>query len=64
MEAHPASAVDDAHGAFVAAILVAALAFGLRLVGAIGVGLALVALFLLSWTPQNFEDYESLFLTE
>jgi nitrogen fixation/metabolism regulation signal transduction histidine kinase len=29
-------------------------------IGAIGVGLALVALFLLSWTPQNFEDYESL----
>jgi nitrogen fixation/metabolism regulation signal transduction histidine kinase len=28
--------------------------------GAIGVGLALVALFLLSWTPQNSEDYESL----
>jgi len=30
------------------------------IVGAIGVGLALVALFLLSWTPQNSEDYESL----
>lgn len=29
-------------------------------VGAIGVGLAMVALFLLSWTPQNSEDYESL----
>jgi len=29
-------------------------------VGVIGVGLALVALFLLSWTPQNSEDYESL----
>lgn len=28
--------------------------------GVIGVGLALVALFLLSWTPQNSEDYESL----
>lgn len=32
-------------------------------VGAIGVGLALVALFLLSWTPQNSEDYESLHIT-
>lgn len=30
------------------------------MVSAIGVGLALVALFLLSWTPQNSEDYESL----
>lgn len=29
-------------------------------VSAIGAGLALVALFLLSWTPQNSEDYESL----
>jgi len=29
-------------------------------VGVIGVGLALIALFLLSWTPQNSEDYESL----
>ena len=29
-------------------------------VGAIGVGLALFALFLLSWTPQNSDDYESL----
>jgi nitrogen fixation/metabolism regulation signal transduction histidine kinase len=29
-------------------------------VGIIGVGLALVALFLLSWTPQNSDDYESL----
>lgn len=29
-------------------------------VGVIGVGLALVALFLLSWTPQNSADYESL----
>ena len=29
-------------------------------VGVIGVGLALVALFLLSSTPQNSEDYESL----
>ena len=29
-------------------------------VGAIGVVLALVALFLLSWTPQNSDDYESL----
>ena len=29
-------------------------------VGVIGVGLALGALFLLSWTPQNSEDYESL----
>ena len=28
--------------------------------GVIGVGLALVALALLSWTPQNSEDYESL----
>ena len=28
--------------------------------GVIGVGLALVALFLLSWTPENSEDYESL----
>jgi two-component system, NtrC family, nitrogen regulation sensor histidine kinase NtrY len=27
--------------------------------GAIGVGLALVALFLLGWTPQNPKDYES-----
>jgi nitrogen fixation/metabolism regulation signal transduction histidine kinase len=32
-------------------------------VGAIGVGLALIALFLLSWTPQNSEDYESLHIT-
>ncbi|MDA0681564.1 MAG: ATP-binding protein [Proteobacteria bacterium] len=32
-------------------------------VGVIGVGLALVALFLLSWTPQNSEDYESLHIT-
>jgi nitrogen fixation/metabolism regulation signal transduction histidine kinase len=30
------------------------------IVGATGVVLALVALFLLSWTPQNSEDYESL----
>ncbi len=29
-------------------------------IGVIGVGLALVALFLLSWTPQNSEEYESL----
>lgn len=29
-------------------------------VGVIGVGLALVALFLLSWTPQNTDDFESL----
>ena len=29
-------------------------------VGIVGVGLALVALFLLSWTPQNSENYESL----
>ena len=28
--------------------------------GVIGAGLALVALALLSWTPQNSEDYESL----
>lgn len=28
--------------------------------GAIGVGLAFIALFLLSWTPQNSEDFESL----
>ena len=33
------------------------------IVGVIGVGLALVALFLLSWTPQNSEDYESLHIT-
>ena len=32
-------------------------------VGVVGVGLALVALFLLSWTPQNSEDYESLHIT-
>jgi nitrogen fixation/metabolism regulation signal transduction histidine kinase len=32
----------------------------IAVVGVIGVGLALVALFLLSWTPQNSEDYESL----
>jgi nitrogen fixation/metabolism regulation signal transduction histidine kinase len=32
----------------------------ITVLGAIGVGLALVALFLLSWTPQNSEDYESL----
>jgi nitrogen fixation/metabolism regulation signal transduction histidine kinase len=30
------------------------------MVGAIGVGLAIIALFLLSWTPQNSDDYESL----
>ena len=29
-------------------------------VGVIGVGLALVALFLLRWTPQNSDDFESL----
>jgi nitrogen fixation/metabolism regulation signal transduction histidine kinase len=29
-------------------------------IGAIAAGLVLVALFLLSWTPQNSEDYESL----
>ncbi len=29
-------------------------------VGVIGVGLALIALFLLSWTPQNLDDNESL----
>jgi len=29
-------------------------------VGVVGVGLALVALFLLSWTPQNSDDFESL----
>ena len=28
--------------------------------GVLGVGLALIALFLLSWTPQNSEDFESL----
>jgi len=33
------------------------------IVGVIGVGLALVALFLLSWTPQNSEQYESLHIT-
>ena len=33
------------------------------LIGAIGVGLAIVALFLLSWTPQNSDDYESLHIT-
>jgi len=32
-------------------------------IGAVGVGLALVALFLLSWTPQNSDDYESLHIT-
>ncbi len=35
----------------------------ITLIGAIGVGLALFALFLLSWTPQNSEDYESLHIT-
>jgi len=35
----------------------------IALIGAIGVGLALFALFLLSWTPQNSEDYESLHIT-
>jgi nitrogen fixation/metabolism regulation signal transduction histidine kinase len=33
------------------------------LIGVIGVGLAIVALFLLSWTPQNSDDYESLHIT-
>jgi nitrogen fixation/metabolism regulation signal transduction histidine kinase len=33
------------------------------LFGVIGVGLAIVALFLLSWTPQNSDDYESLHIT-
>lgn len=33
------------------------------LIGVIGVGLALVALFLLSWTPQNSTDYESLHIS-
>ena len=32
----------------------------IALVGALGVGLAALALFLLSWTPQNTEDFESL----
>ena len=30
------------------------------IVGVLGVALALIALFLLSWTPQNSDDYESL----
>ena len=33
------------------------------IVGVIGVGLAVTALFLLSWTPQNSEVYESLHIT-
>jgi nitrogen fixation/metabolism regulation signal transduction histidine kinase len=33
------------------------------IVGVIGVGLAVIALFLLSWTPQNSEVYESLHIT-
>jgi len=32
----------------------------IALVGALGVGLAALALFLLSWTPRNTEDFESL----
>jgi nitrogen fixation/metabolism regulation signal transduction histidine kinase len=32
-------------------------------IGVIGVGLALFALFLLSWTPQNSADYESLHIS-
>ncbi len=32
-------------------------------ISVIGVGLALGALFLLSWTPQNSDDYESLHIT-
>jgi len=32
----------------------------IALVGALGVGLAALALFLLSWTPQNTDDFESL----
>ena len=35
----------------------------MAIVGVIGVGLAVTALFLLSWTPQNSEVYESLHIT-